>query len=91
MPAPARFSLKAVATHGFGMIAAALFLAPIAWTIPCPTRATTVSSVAPPTSCSRFVRTVTRARARSSMPSPHTALSVASGPGFGSGQSMTLG
>lgn len=28
-----RFSLKAVATHGFGMVAAALFLAPIGWTM----------------------------------------------------------
>ena len=34
---------------------------PIAATMPWPTRATTVSSVAPPTRRGRFVRTVTRA------------------------------
>ena len=59
-------------------------------TMPSPTRAMIVSSVAPPTSCCRFVRTVTRARARTWMPSFATAaMEVLS---FrGSGQSMTFG
>jgi hypothetical protein len=38
---------------------------PMAVTMPSPTRAITVSSVAPPTRLSMFVRTVTRALARS--------------------------
>ena len=45
--------------------------------MPWPTRAMIVSSVAPPMSCVRFVRTVTRALTSSSMPFLATALSVA--------------
>ena len=46
---------------------------PIALTIPSPTRAIMVSSVAPPTNPGIFVRTVTLARAFSSTPSYATA------------------
>ena len=46
---------------------------PIDDTIPSPTRASTVSSPAPPTSCLIFARTVTRALAISWMPSLATA------------------
>ena len=59
-------------------------------TIPSPTRAMIVSSVAPPTSRSMFVRTVTRALALSWMPSLATASTVWR-PLVGSGQSMTFG
>ena len=58
--------------------------------MPSPTRAMMVSSVAPPTSRAMFVRTVTRARARSWMPSCATASTVVL-PLAGFGQSMTLG
>jgi uncharacterized protein YqfA (UPF0365 family) len=57
-----------------------------AGTIPSPTLAITVSSVAPPTSCSIFVRTVTRAFALISIPSFATAETFAS-----VGQSITFG
>jgi hypothetical protein len=63
---------------------------PMAATMPWPTRAITVSSVAPPTSRSRLVRTVTRARVRSWMPFFDTPSMVA-WPRAGFGQSMTLG
>ncbi len=46
---------------------------PIDETIPSPTRASTVSSPAPPTSCLMLARTVTRALAMSWMPSLATA------------------
>ena len=59
--------------------------------MPSPTRAMTVSSVAPPINCSRFVRTVTRARIRSSTPFLAMALSVVLPLRRGSGQSITLG
>lgn len=49
-----------------------------------------VSSVAPPTKRSRFVRTVTRARTLTEIPSRATA-SILSLPFPGVGQSMTLG
>ena len=63
---------------------------PIDVMIPSPTRAMIVSSVAPPISCLRFVRTVTRARILSSTPFLATAESVVL-PLAASGQSMTLG
>ena len=59
--------------------------------MPSPTRATTVSSVAPPMKRSRLVRTVTRARTRSEMPSLATASIFPPRPMSGCGQSMTLG
>ena len=59
--------------------------------MPSPTRAMIVSSVAPPMSCSRLVRTVTRARTFNSTPFLAMALSVARPERFGSGQSITLG
>ena len=59
-------------------------------TMPSPTRAMMVSSVAPPTKRSRLVRTVTRARALITMPSLATPAMVIL-PARGSGQSMTLG
>ena len=49
---------------------------PMVVTMPSPTRATIVSSVAPPTSRSRFVRTVTRAFTLSWIPSPAIASMV---------------
>ena len=58
--------------------------------MPSPTRAMMVSSVAPPTSRSMLVRTVTRALALSWMPSLATASMVVL-PVAGLGQSMTLG
>ena len=58
----------------------------MALTIPSPTRAIIVSSVAPPTRPGIFVRTVTRARALTSMPSLATAASVPV-----AGASITLG
>ena len=45
----------------------------MALTMPSPTRAIMVSSVAPPTNPGIFVRTVTRARAFNSIPSLATA------------------
>ena len=63
---------------------------PIDVMIPSPTRAMIVSSVAPPISCCRFVRTVTRARILSSTPFLATADRV-DFPLAASGQSMTLG
>ena len=63
---------------------------PIDVMIPSPTRAMIVSSVAPPISCWRFVRTVTRARILSSTPFLATADSVDL-PLAVSGQSITLG
>ncbi len=62
----------------------------MALTMPSPTRAMIVSSLAPPTSRSSLVRTVTRARARSWMPFLQTPSRVAR-PLVGSGQSITLG
>ena len=59
-------------------------------TMPSPTRAMMVSSVAPPTKRSRLVRTVTRALAFTTMPSLATPSMVAR-PEAGLGQSMTLG
>ena len=59
-------------------------------TMPSPTRAMMVSAVAPPTSRSMLVRTVTRAFALSWMPSIATA-SIVVRPLAGSGQSMTRG
>jgi len=59
--------------------------------IPSPTRAMIVSSVAPPISPSRFVRTVTRARTFNSTPFLAIALSVVWPDLLGSGQSITLG
>ena len=59
--------------------------------MPSPTRAMIVSSVAPPMSCARFVRTVTRARTISSTPFLATALSVVRPDFSGSGQSITFG
>ena len=59
-------------------------------TMPSPTRAMMVSSVAPPTKRLRFVRTVTRARALTTMPSLATPAMVLL-PSRGSGQSITLG
>ena len=59
-------------------------------TMPSPTRAMMVSSVAPPTKRSRLVRTVTRALALMTMPSLATASMVVL-PEVGAGQSMTLG
>jgi len=63
---------------------------PIDVMIPSPTRAMIVSSVAPPMSCCRFVRTVTRARIFSSTPFLATAERVVL-PLATSGQSITLG
>ena len=63
---------------------------PIAWTIPWPTRAMIGLFGRPADSCRMFVRTVTRARALSRMPSPATASSVPADR-LGSGQSMTFG
>jgi len=59
-------------------------------TMPSPTRAMIVSSVAPPTKRSRFVRTVTRARTLTPMPSFATAVIFVT-PALGFGQSMTFG
>ena len=59
-------------------------------TMPSPTRAMIVSSVAPPTNRSRLVRTVTRAAALMTMPSLATPSMVVL-PVAGLGQSMTLG
>ena len=59
-------------------------------TMPSPTRAMMVSSVAPPTKRSRFVRTVTRAFTFTAMPSLATA-SIVTLPEEAAGQSMTLG
>lgn len=58
--------------------------------IPWPTRATIVSSVAPPMSCAKLVRTVTRALMSNSMPLQATALSTALS-ARASGQSMIFG
>ena len=71
---------------GFSSTSLYVFADPIAETIPSPTLAITVSSVAPPTSCSIFVRTVTRALALISIPSFATAETFAS-----FGQSITFG
>ena len=46
---------------GFSSTTLCVSAEPIALTMPSPTRATIVSSVAPPMSWSRFARTVTRA------------------------------
>ena len=54
---------------GFSSTALCVSAEPTVVTMPSPTRATIVSSPAPPTSRSMFARTVTRALARSSMPS----------------------
>ena len=59
-------------------------------TMPSPTRAMTVSSVAPPTKRSRLVRTVTRARTLTAIPSLATAVILLT-PVFGLGHSITLG
>ena len=59
-------------------------------TMPSPTRAMIVSSVAPPIRRGRYERTVTRARALSWMPSCATASTVAR-PCCGLGQSITFG
>jgi len=59
-------------------------------TMPSPTRAMMVSSCAPPTKRSRFVRTVTRALTFTWMPSLATASMVVR-PLAGFGQSMTFG
>jgi hypothetical protein len=59
-------------------------------TMPSPTRAMMVSSLAPPTKRSRLVRTVTRARTFTWMPSLATPSMVVR-PEAGFGQSMTLG
>ena len=61
---------------GFSSTAEYVCDEPMALTIPSPTRAMTVSSVAPPTRPGIFVRTVTRALAFTSMPSFATAASV---------------
>ena len=76
----------------FGLASTSLWswAEPIALTIPSPTRAMIVSSVAPPTSRSSLVRTVTRALARSWMPLRQTA-SRNCRPLVGSGQSITFG
>ena len=58
--------------------------------MPSPTRATMVSSVAPPTKLARLVRTVTRPRALMTMPSLATASMLRLLPPAG-GQSMTCG
>ena len=63
---------------------------PIALTIPSPTRAMIVSSVAPPTNRSRCERTVTRALTFTPMPSCATP-SIVVRPMFGLGASMTFG
>ena len=63
---------------------------PMALTMPSPTRATMVSSVAPPTSWAMLVLTVTRARAISWMPSMATASMESLRPPR-MGQSMTRG
>ena len=63
---------------------------PMLVTMPSPTRAMIVSSVAPPTSRLRLVRTVTRARTLSWMPSLATA-SMLLRPISALGTSMTLG
>ena len=54
---------------GFSSTCLCVSAEPTVVTMPSPTRAITVSSPAPPTRRSMFVRTVTRALARSSMPS----------------------
>ena len=59
---------------GFSITSRWSFDEPIDVMIPSPTRAMIVSSVAPPISCARFVRTVTRARTFSSTPFLATAL-----------------
>jgi hypothetical protein len=63
---------------------------PMADTIPCPTRAMIVSSVAPPTSCLMFVFTVTRALTLSWMPFFATA-SIVGRPRAALGTSITFG
>ena len=68
---------------GFSSTCLWFSLEPTVVTMPSPTRAMTVSSPAPPTRRSMLVRTVTRALARSSMPSLAMAATT--------GVSMTLG
>ncbi|QYU66216.1 DNA-directed RNA polymerase subunit beta' [Leptolyngbya sp. 15MV] len=77
-------------SSGFSRTSLWLSLEPMVETMPWPTRAMMVSSVAPPTSCLMLVRTVTRALALSWMPSLATASMVERGP-WAAGQSMTLG
>ena len=75
---------------GFSSTVLWLSADPIAETIPWPTRAMIVSSVAPPMSWARLARTVTRALTINWIPS----LAIASRNGltlFRGGQSMTLG
>ena len=75
---------------GFSSTFLCVIAEPIVVTIPSPTRAIMVSSVAPPTNRSMFALTVTRAFALSWIPSIATA-SIVCLPLDGSGQSITLG
>ena len=75
---------------GFSSTSVCVSAEPIALTMPSPTRAMIVSSVAPPMSWSRFARTVTRAFTLSWMPFLATASSVGRLPICG-GQSITCG
>jgi hypothetical protein len=75
---------------GFSRTCSWVSAEPMALTIPSPTRAMIVSSVAPPTRRSRLVRTVTLALTFNWMPFLATP-SMLCRPELGSGQGMTLG
>ena len=75
---------------GFSRASWWVSIEPMVETMPSPTRAMIVSSPAPPTRRAMFVRTVTRALARTWMPSFATAATSLL-PLAGSGQSMTFG
>ena len=91
VPASSPFSSTRLEIEsGFSSTCLCVSAEPIALTMPSPTRAMIVSSVAPPTSRSMLVRTVTRAFTLSWMPFLATP-SIVCRPWVGSGQSMTLG
>ena len=85
-----RFSTSLEMSWGFSRTPLYVSLEPMARTIPSPTRAMMVSSVAPPTKRSKLERTVTRARARTVIPSFATP-SIVPFPESVPGQSITLG